>query len=140
MPKLKKSTEKIKAQNLTKPYIEARFNQAELARRRGVTRQTINEQVNCKLVQEALQKYLDSPELQKRLKKVAQEGLGAKRTISAITGKDATGKTCDFIDVLDHKTRHKFWRDLMNIKGYLRQKDNKSNNKIINIVYGHRVA
>lgn len=43
-----------------------------------------------------------------RLLDVLDEGLKADRIISAVKGKEATGATNDFIEVPDHKTRHKY--------------------------------
>ena len=43
-----------------------------------------------------------------KLTQVHKEGLKATRTISAISGKEATGGTVDFVDVPDYATRVKY--------------------------------
>jgi hypothetical protein len=146
MPKLKPQTERLKAISLTKPYIKSGFNQSEVARQRGVSRATINEQVNRKPVQDILQKFLNSPRLKNRLIKVAEEGLRADKVIScnviAPNGegmKDANSMTKDFVDVPDHQARHKFWHDLMVGAGAIKT-DGSKGVSIVNIVLGYRSA
>jgi len=73
----------------------------------GYKKSTINNPSNLTRsdgFKELLDEFL--PEL--NLMKVHKEGLEANKTISAVVGTDATGKTMDFIDVPDHPTRHKF--------------------------------
>lgn len=48
-----------------------------------------------------------------------KEGLDANRVISAITGKQASGATADFIEVPDHAVRHRFVETSMKAKGIL---------------------
>lgn len=52
-----------------------------------------------------------------KLNKVLQEGLEANRVISAVvTGKEADGRSTDFIDVPDHAVRHKFLDTALKLK------------------------
>lgn len=120
MPKYLPKTAKLKRKKLIKTYIEAGLNQSELARRRGVSQSAINQQVTKPEVQDTLREYLNSDGLKRELIKVAKEGLKANKVISAMSGKDANGKTCDFIDVPDHTSRHKFWHDLLTTAGVLK--------------------
>lgn len=47
------------------------------------------------------------------------EGTKAMRTISAVnTGKEASGATCDFIDVPDWNARHKFIDTAIKLQGF----------------------
>lgn len=47
------------------------------------------------------------------------EGTKATRVISAVnTGKEATGATCDFIDVPDWNARHKFIDSIIKLQGF----------------------
>lgn len=156
MPKQKKITKKLRAFDLTKPYIKSGFNQAKVARQRGVSRATINEQVHRKPTIDRLQKFLDSRKLDKRLIVVAEEGLAANRVISAavvvhqnkpgsteqetpeVMEKLADEKTVDFIDVPDHNARYKFWNGLMQAKGKIKQNGNGAGVKVINIIYAYR--
>ena len=109
MPKQKKITKRLKAVNLAKPYIKAGFNQSKLARKRGVNRATICEQVHRKPTIDSLQEYLNSPVLKRRLVAVAKDGLSAK-----LPNKKRTK---------DHDVRHKFWRDLGAALGVLKVSD-----------------
>ncbi len=52
-----------------------------------------------------------------RLQEVLREGLGATRTISAVTGSQATGGTVDFIEVPDYGVRHKYLDTAYKLKG-----------------------
>lgn len=125
MPRLKKITKRLKAASLTKPYIKAGCNQSRLARQRGVTRQTINEQVHSKTVKDTLQDFLDSEKLSKSLITVAQDGL--KATIN-FKKKSAP----------DHVARYRFWNGLMQAKGKIKQDGREAGIKILNVVYGYR--
>jgi len=139
MPKYTKETESLKAKSLAKTCIENNLNQSAIARREGVSHQAVNQRVNRKPVQDCLRKYLESNKLKKKLEKVAEEGLGANRVISAnITYGEADEKTNDFIDVPDHNARHKFWRDLMIVTGELKSNGNGNSISILNINYGYR--
>lgn len=55
-----------------------------------------------------------------RLFAVASEGLDAKST-RLVTDKD--GRVVDAIEFPDHQNRHRFWRDLLMVKGYLGRED-----------------
>lgn len=50
---------------------------------------------------------------------VIKEGLDANRVISAMSGKQASGATSDFIEVPDHAVRHKFVETALKMKGRL---------------------
>ena len=108
---LKKSTKKLRAKKLTKAYIKSGLNQKKLAKKLGVTRQTIHKKVHTKEVQDCLKNYLDSPELKEKLIKVAKQGLSANKFLVV---KDLAKS------VADHGVRHKYWHDLMNIKGHIK--------------------
>lgn len=58
MPRYTKIEAKLRASNTTKAYIEAGFNQSELARRRGVHRSTVNKTLQRPPVQQTLQEAL----------------------------------------------------------------------------------
>lgn len=121
MPKPKEITKKLKAVDLSKPYIKSGFNQAKVARERGVTRQAIQEQVHRKPTIDSLQKYLNSPGLKNRLVNVAKDGLTAKSR-----------------GLKDHDVRHKFWRDLMIVNGALKNNGNGKGAAVVIIQYGYR--
>ena len=129
MPRSKTLTKKLKAKRLTKVYIESGLNQSELARKEGVTRQTINKKINSEPVKDKLQEYLDSPKLDKKLMEVAEAGLGATQI--------AWGKKTNHPD---HNNRHKFWRGLMESKGKIKTNGKGSSVTFININYGYRSA
>ena len=140
MPKISKKLKKQRAKRLTKAYIENDLNGAKVAEERGVTRQTIHRHLKKPEVQNAMQEYLGSAKLTKKLKKVAMEGLEATKTISAmvVVAKNKPGsldqdtpqvkeliadeKSTDFVDVPDHAIRYKFWEKLMEATGMLQSK------------------
>jgi len=153
MPKYKPITARLKAKKLTKSYITSGLNQSAVARKKGVTRQTINDQIHKKPVRDMLERYLDSNKLKKKLRQVAMEGLEANKVIGYIHQykKDGDGEiekigpdeavSNDFIDnTPDHNIRHKFWRDIMTIKGHIKNNGNGNSKgvSIINIIYDHR--
>ncbi len=111
MPREKKTTKKAKARRLTKDYIKSGLNQSKLAKKLKTTRQNINKKVNKPEVKDCLKKYLDSPALKEKLIKVAKDGLGAKKFLVV---KDLAKS------IPDHGVRHKYWHDLMNIKGHIK--------------------
>ncbi len=113
---LKKSTKKLRAKKLTKAYIKSGLNQKKLAKKLGVTRQTINKKIHKPEVQDCLKKYLDSASLRKELISVAQDGLSATKTV-VIVGKDKTKIKI----ITDHYARHKYWHDLMSSTGNLKE-------------------
>ena len=114
MPKQKKITKKLRAIDLSKPYIKSGFNQAAVARKRGVTRQTIQEQVNRKPTVDRLQEFIDSKRLDRTLINVAKNGLNATYTPWTAIGKKPKLKP-------DHNIRYKFWNGLMTSKGKIKQ-------------------
>jgi len=64
---------------------------------------------NLKKLQNPIKALMESRGLSLgRLMDVLADGLKANRVISAITNKQATGGTADFIDVPDHAVRHKY--------------------------------
>ena len=142
MPKYKKANKKAKAKLLSKTFIKNGFSQVKTAKELGITSQAVGQQVSQPIVQDAIQEYLDSPKLKNKLISVADEGLSATRVISAVVfpdgkDKDATGQSCDFIEVPDHNARHKYWRDLMTAIGKLNvgiESGNVFNTKIIQLI------
>ena len=140
MPKISKKRKEAKAKRLSKVYIENNLNASKTAKEIGVSPQAINKQINKPEVQNAMQEYLGSAKLTKKLKKVAMEGLEATKTISAmvIVAKNKPGsldqdtpqvkeliadeKSTDFVDVPDHAIRYKFWEKLMEATGMLQSK------------------
>ena len=138
MPRYTKETAEAKANLLIKPYIRNGLNQSATAKELGVTSEAINQRLKRKPVQDALQRYLNSPKLKEKLIKVANEGLSANKVIScnviANDGegmKDANSMTKDFIDVPDHQSRHKFWHDLLTAAGVLKETGKGFNATII---------
>ncbi len=138
MPRYRPETARIRAENLVKPLLANNLNEAAVARQQGVTRQAINQRLQRKPVQDALQRYINSPKLKKKLIEVAQEGLSANKVIScnviAPNGegmKDANSMTKDFVDVPDHQARHKFWHDLCVAGGVLKTNGESEGNRIV---------
>jgi len=121
VPNYKASTRKLRAKMVAKSCIKNRLNQSAVARQVGVSHQAINKQFHRKPVQDALQKFLDSPKLKRTLKKVAEQGLSAR-----IKNKIA------------HKTRHKYWHDLMIAQGHLKINGNGHGNTLVLVQYGYR--
>lgn len=145
MPKYRPETQELKAKNLTRLYARSGYNQSVLADRKGVTRQAINQQIKRKPVIDALQKFLDSPKLDKALIEVGIDGLRAEKDIScnviAQDGegmKDANSMTKDFVKVPDYNTRHKYWHDLLVAKGKLKINGNGNGASVVNIIYAYR--
>jgi len=145
MPKYRPETAKMKAESLVKPLIRNGLNESKTARELGITPQAVNERLRHKPVQDALQRYINSPKLKKRLIEVAEEGLKANKVIScnviALDGegmKDANSMTKDFVDVPDHQSRHRFWHDLCHAGGILKTNGEGAGIKIINIVHAYR--
>jgi hypothetical protein len=60
------------------------------------------------------------------LAKVAQDGLKATKL---------HGTTDDFVEIPDHQARHKFWRDIVALKGYTPEGGGVANTQI-NISFG----
>ena len=108
MPKLKKETEKARAQGLAQVVIKNRFNQTKVAAELGCSPQNIQKKLARKSVQDALQKYIESPELKAELTKVAKEALKAKN----FTKKGSKP---------DHDARHKYWHDLVVASGFMKR-------------------
>jgi len=139
MPRYTPETERIKAEKTTKDYIEAGFNQAKLAKKRGVHRRTINKQVHRKPVQDCLTRFLNSPELKQALVEVGIDGLKAERiTHTAIllqqNGEVVKADQQGGIETKDHHARHKFWKDLMVAAGALKTETNGKRNGIDKLV------
>ena len=138
MPKYTPAREQIEAKKVAKSFL-SKGSSSAIARARGTTPQNESKKLRRKPVRDALQKYLDSPKLNKELIRVAKEGLEANRVISAVnTNKEANGASCDFIDVPDHNARFKFWNGLMMSKGKIKQNGNGKGVSFININYGYR--
>lgn len=150
MPKYRKEIAEAKAKNLSKAYINADLNQTTLAQREGVTSQAINQRINRAPVQKTLQDIID-----KNLKKAGitakkvynriNEELDATRVISATVtpdGKqrDATGQTCDFIEVPNHYIRDKGIEKCLTLMGHIKQngKNGHGGVSIMNIIYAYR--
>lgn len=151
MPKYKPSTARLKAKQLIKPYIKTGLNQSELARQEGVSQSAINQRLHKKPVRDMLEKYLDSNKLKRKLRQVAMEGLEATKVIGYIHQykKDEDGKiekaepdeavSNDFIsDIPDHHVRHRFWHDIMQIKGHIKNNGNGKGSGTTVIIYGYR--
>ena len=123
MPKYTALTAERKAESLAKPFLRNNCNIAKTARELGVTPQAINQRLSHKPVQDTLQKYINSPELRKKLIAVAEGALKAqtytKRGVKP-----------------DHDARHKFWHDLITASGILKSPDGGV--KVINIIHAYR--
>ena len=136
MPKYTKATARLKAKKLTKAYVRAGFNQSKLARQKGVPRSSVSEALKRSPAKDILQEFLDSPELEKKLIKVANEGLEAVDVVKRYA-KDGTQLKKPITDP-DHNIRHKFWHGCMTSKGKIKADGKSSSVKVINIVYGYR--
>lgn len=146
MPRYRPETEKLKVKNLTKSYIESGFNQSELARREGVTRQTINEKVHRVTVQKTLSELLDKAgATDKYLSKFFFKKLTAQKVISATTvsvqsddptvrQKLATANTRDFIDVDDHIAQLRAAEDICKLKGHIKSNGEKGDTRITTVI------
>jgi hypothetical protein len=132
MPKYTPETARMKAESLTKPLIRNGFNQTMVAKQEGVTPQAINQRLKHKPVQDALQRYINSPQLKKRLIQVSE--LALKATDSRYK-KNKQGKMVLKI-VPDHDARHKYWHDLITAGGIL--KNDGGGVKVINIIHAYR--
>lgn len=121
MPKRGKKLEQARAKHFVKTLESNNFNQTETAKQLNITPQALSDRISKKPVQDALTKYLDSPELSKKLQLVAKQGLNAKKS---------NGKP-------DLSIRHKFWKDLMLATGRIKS-DGGGNVAVINVIYGHR--
>ncbi len=145
MPRYRPETAKAKAKKLIKPYIRNGLNQTALAKQEGVTPSAINQRLQRKPVRDLIQKFLDSPKLDKALIAGAVDGLRADKDIScniiAQNGeglKDANSMTKDFVKVPDYNARHKYWHDLLVAKGKLKINGNGNGHSIVNIIYAYR--
>ena len=141
MPKYKPKTAELKARKLAKTCLKNNLNNAKTARQLGVTKQAIQQQVNQPAVQDALQEYLDSVELDNEMVEVARAGLRAKKPIGATILIDKDGEVIKAedvgaIEVPDHNAIHKFWHDLVQIKGKLKPINvgNTYDTKIIQLI------
>ena len=126
MPKQRVSTTKARASSLVKTCVKHGFNQSAVANELGVTPQAVSDRLSKPATQDALQKYLDSPKLKNKLIKVAEGGLDA----SMLSRKGRK--------IADHKTRHKFFHDLMVATGGIKTDGNATGAKIVIVNYGHR--
>ena len=125
MPRYTKETAEAKAALLIKPYIRNGLDQSKTARELGVTSEAINQRLKRKPVQDYLRKFIDSPQLKRRLVTVAQEALRATR----ITKKG---------NKPDHDVRHKYWHDLVTAGGVLKNDGAAGGVKIVNIIHNYR--
>ena len=127
MPKYKPSTQKLKAKNLIKPYIKSGFNQAKLARKRGVKPSTINEQIHQPAVQKTMAQLLDNIGLSDKCL-----GAGLKEGVNA-------DKRVPFVgSVPDYSVRHKYIVTCLELKGHIKHNGNGKGISVINLIYGHR--
>lgn len=127
MPKRKPGDKVVEAkitETLVKPLLRHNFNQTEVARELGVTKQAVNQRLKQKAFQDALQKYINSPQLKARLITVAREALKAKK----YTKKGSKP---------DHDARHKYWHDLCQAGGILKA-NGEGGVRIFNIIHAYR--
>lgn len=129
MPRYTKKTAELKAKKVAKSFIENGMNSGEVARKRNTTPQNEGKKFRSKPVQDALDKYFNSPKLKKKLVEVAREGLEAKTKLN-LALEEVTGEKGG--DIPDFHIRHKFWRDILTIMGKL--KNNGNGHKISVIV------
>ena len=142
MPRLKPITEKLKAIILTKPYIQNGLNQSALARERGVSRATINEQVHKPAVRSALQEAFRKIGISTRYKaKKFKELLEAKRPIACdVFIRNENGKlkvnknSNDWIEVEDNNARVATLRLLSQVEGDLKENGNGKNVSAVIII------
>ena len=137
MPRYTAKVAAIKADRLMKPYTRNGFNQSATARKLGITPSAVCQRLSKKPVQDALQRYINSPSLKRKLVSVANEALSATKGIR-IALKDKNGKkTFRITTGADHDARHKFWHDLCQAGGILKA-NGEGGVKIINIVHAYR--
>ena len=137
MPKMRPETERAKAENLLKPLMEANLNQSEVARQRGVTQATINEQFHRKPTQDALDRMLGSKKTAKKVAKRLNEGLDSTKVIGYLHQykKDEEGKvekakpdevvSNEFVTVEDMHARHKYLTTYMQATGKIKNNGDK---------------
>jgi len=143
MPRQKEITARQKATALTKIYLKNNCNQAATARELGISRVAVNNRIHKKPVQDILQKFLSSRSLKKALLAQAKLGLSAEDSIGAAILVSKDGKVIKADDeggimVPDHKTRHKYWHDLMVGAGAIKNNGVGNTVSVINITYAYR--
>lgn len=144
MPKYTPEVAKAKAEKLTKDYIKNDLNQSRLARAKGISRQAINKKIKSPIVQDMLQKFMNSNKLKKAWIEIAIDGLQAEKSISAVILVNKKGEVIKADDhggimIKDYFARHKYWHDLGLGMGILKtSNDNDGGTKIINIIHAYR--
>ena len=144
MPKYTKQTAILKAKKLTRLYLHNNLNQSAVARQENVSRQNINQKLKNPIVQDMLQKFMNSNKLKKAWIEVGIDGLQAERSISAVILVNKNGEVIKADDhggimTKDYHARHKYWHDLGLGMGILKTSgDNNSGTKIINIIHAYR--
>lgn len=151
MPRETGIQKRVKSKRLIKAYIDADCNQAELARRQGVTPQTIGKKLKKRKVLQTIEKRLDKEGINDTyLAKKLKEGLEATKVISAniieiksddptVKEKKAHSRTMDFIDVPDLNTRYKYLMLAFELRGHIKRgASGDTGHKVFNFIYGHR--
>ena len=147
MPKLSLATQKIRAKTLTKDLQAVNGVQSHLAKKRGVTRSAISQQLKRPYVQKQIALLLDKNGVtDKFIVQNIKEGMKADKVISAyvhvsksspdVDNLEANEKTTDFVDVPDWANRHKFTETALKLKGHLSQESNKEPVQILQVFHG----
>lgn len=138
MPRLKKKTKKRRAQKLSRLYIKSGMNAAKVARQKGITRQSVQQQINQPEVQEIITEVFEKIAKQmdftceKAMEFALYKMRNAKRIISAniveikstdptVKSKKAHSRTQDFIEVEDENMQHKWFVTVAEMCGWLRK-------------------
>lgn len=144
MPKYRPATEKARAKSFAKVCIKHKLNQTRVAEELGITHQAVSARLSRLPVQHTLDEFLNSEELGETLEQVAADALKAERSIGAaiLVSKDGTVIKADDeggITMPDHAARHKFWHDLLVIRGKLKLSGNGNGGGVVitNIIYGY---
>jgi len=159
MPKLRPETARARAKKLIKSYSATGLNQSELARLEGVSPSAINQRLNKAHVQKTFAEIMDSNGLEDAmLVEKIKEGLEATKVISAFVivkpdkdgeGKEAgmqspnpevrsmsaDGKTVDFIDIPDYRTRHLYLHTALEAKKIIKPPANGGGMQVSAVIF-----
>lgn len=110
-------------QQLYKKYRLDGYSKYTSARKAGYTHNTAIQAKNIEKYIKDMDYWLERRGLtDDKLAEHAEEGLTANRVISAIKGTQATGQTCDFIDIPDWQIRHKYLETILKLRKKLSDK------------------
>lgn len=159
MAKQRKETARARAKDLIKAYTATGFNQSELARQKGVSQSAINQRLNSPIVQQTFAEIMDKNGLEdEMLVKKLKEGLEATKVISAfvivkpdkdgegneagmdspnpeVRSMNADGKTVDFIDIPDYRTRHLYLHTALEAKKIIKPPANGGGMQVSAVIF-----